>query len=264
MNLKLTHLSKRQKIIVASILITIGFIFATRTINLFTVHYRIILGLSVLSYILSLWALWEGMNKLKAFILLILPLMFTLAFTSFYFLLPIRWLTRLPAAIVFGMLCYPLLLAQNVFNVASERTIPLYRAASTVTLLFTLLTAFLSFSVIFSFRLTFYWNTLAVILVSFPLFLQMLWTIEMDKLTSRVLIYTLILSTLVGEFALVLSFWPLVSVTWALLLSTLMYVLLGVLSQFLRERLTVRLLWEYAGIGITVLLFTIIVSLRTG
>ena len=72
--------NKRQKIIVTSILLTIGLL-STQIVD-FNLRFRFIAGLGVLSYLLSLWALWEGINPFKAFILLILPTLFTLAVAS--------------------------------------------------------------------------------------------------------------------------------------------------------------------------------------
>lgn len=233
-------------------------------VDLFFLRYRFILGLGVLAYILSLWALWEGMTKIKAVVLLILPTLFTVAVASFYFLLPVRWLTRLPVAFIFGLSFYSLLLSQNVFNVASERTIPLYRAASTVVFLFTLVTAFFIFNVIFSFRLPFYWNGLLVFIVNLPLILQLLWSLEMDEITNQVIVCSLIIALIMGEIAASFSFWPVMPTMWSLGLSTILYVLLGVTTQFLRERLTPRLIWEYIGVGGLVVIFAILTTSWTG
>src|SRR3989344_4599342 len=132
--------NKRQKIIITSTILTIGLL-STQLVD-FNLRFKFIAGLAVLSYMLSIWSLWEGLNRTKALVLMVLPVFFTVAVASFYFLLPVRWLTRLPVALLFGMTFYLLLLAQNVFNVASIRTIPLYRAASTASFLFALLSAF--------------------------------------------------------------------------------------------------------------------------
>ncbi|MBI3486359.1 hypothetical protein HY025_05485 [Candidatus Daviesbacteria bacterium] len=256
--------SKRQKIVIASIFITVGLLFFTQLKPLLIAQYQYILGLSILAYLLSLWALWEGMSRLKAVVLLTLPTLFTLGLASFYFLLPVRWLTRLPVAIIFGLSFYSLLLSQNVFNVASERTIPLYRAASTVAFLFTLITIFFLFNVVFALKLNFYLNGLLVFLISFPLILQTLWSIEMEQVTSQVLIFSFILSLVMGEFAIAFSFWPIIPTIWSLTLSTMFYCLLGLTTQFWKERLSLRLVLEYLGVGGGVLIFTILTTSWVG
>lgn len=248
MNLNIT---KRQRIIVASVLLTIGLL-STQLVD-FNLRFKFIAGLSFMAYLLSLWALWEGLNKTKAIILMILPTFFVLAVSTAYFLLPVRWLTRLPVILTFGLTFYLLLLAQNVFNVASIRTIPLYRAASTASFLFTLLSAFFVYNVIYAFKLLFIWNGLAVSLVSFPLIIQVLWSLDMeDRLSLSKVIQSAILSLMLGEFALAFSFWPINNIIWSLSLSSAMYVLLGLTTQVLRGRVNSRVVWEYLVIGAAV------------
>lgn len=260
MNLILT---KRQKIIITSVLLTVGLL-STQLVD-FNLRFKFIAGLSLLSLILSIWSLWEGLNITKALVLIILPVFFTAALSSFYFLLPVRWLTRLPIAASFGLMFYLLLLSQNVFNVAAIRTIPLYRAASTASFLFTLLSAFFIFNVIFAFNLLFLWNGLVVMLISFPLILQSFWIITMeDKFSSSIFAQSLILSFIMAEFALSFSFWPMPTTIWSLALSSLMYVLLGLTTQVLRERANKRVVWEYIGIGTIVLLVSFLATSWTG
>ena len=256
-------LNKRQKIIVTAILLTIGLL-STQIVD-FNLRFRFIAGLGILSYLLSIWALWEGINPFKAFILLILPTLFTLAVASFYFLLPIRWLTRLPVAIIFGLSYYLLLLSQNVFNVAAIRTIPLYRASITASFLFTLITAFFLFNVIHAFNLLFSWNGFLVGLISFPLILQTIWQVDMaEKLHGSVLVMSFILSLVMGEVALAFSFWPMVTTMWSLSLATCMYVLLGIVTHSLRGRLNKRVVWEYLGIGLGVFFVAFLTTSWTG
>lgn len=257
------NINKRQKIIITAVLLTLGLL-STQLVD-FNLRFRFMAGLSILALILSLWSLWEGLNLTKAVVLSILPTFFTLALSSFYFLLPVRWLTRLPMASLFGLLFYLLLLSQNVFNVASIRTIPLYRAASTATFLFTLLSAFFIYNVIYALNLLFLWNGLLVMLISFPLILQVLWSIKMeDRIAMSIIIQSLILSLILGELALSFSFWPMPTTIWSLSLSSAMYVLLGLTTQILRGRANRRVVWEYLGIGAVVLIVSFLTTSWTG
>lgn len=257
------NITKRQKIIITSVLLTIGLL-STQLVD-FSLRFRFIAGLGGLSYILSLWSLWEGINKTKAVILIILPVFFTVAVASFYFLLPVRWLTRLPVASLFGLMFYLLLLSQNVFNVAAIRTIPLFRAASTANFLFTLMAAFFLFNVVYAFNLLFLWNGLIITAISFPLILQVIWTISMeDKILPSVWIQSFILSLVLGELALSFSFWPMVTTIWSLALASAMYVLVGLTTQILRGRAGRRVVWEYLGIGGVALLISFFLTSWTG
>lgn len=264
MNLGFT---KRQKIIISAILLTIGLL-STQLVN-FELRFKFIAGLGVAAYFLSLWALWEGLNLTKALVLLILPTLYTLGVSSYYFVLPIRWLTRFPVAFIFGLFFYFLLLAQNVYNVAAIRTIPLYRAASTATLLFTWITALLFYNVIDSFNLMFLWNGVVVFLISFPLILQSLWSIEMkDSISIDILVKSLIISLVVGEFGFALSFWPpvptFITTMWALELSVVLFIVLGMSSDFLRKRLNKREVGWYVVVGTFLLLATLLTTSWTG
>lgn len=250
--IKKLRLNKREKIVIASVILFFGLL-STQLVP-FYLTYRFIIGLTVLAYCLSLWALWQDLDKQKAVLLLILPTLFTLAISSYYFLLPVRWLTRLPVAFLFGITFYILLLSQNVFNVASLRTIPLYRVASTTILILTLITAFSLFNVIFSFHMLFIWNGLGIFIISFPLILQLIWSIEMEKLNSLVVIYTTILSLLIAEFGITLSFWPISTSMLSLVLATGLYIVLGISTHSFKERLNRGVAWEYIGWGVLIFL----------
>ncbi|MBI4040043.1 hypothetical protein HY389_01670 [Candidatus Daviesbacteria bacterium] len=251
------NLSKREKIIIASVVLSLGLVSSTQYVP-FYLTQRYIIGLAAASFVLSLWALWEGITKTKALILLILPTLFTLALASFYFLLPVRWLTRIPVAVVFGLAFYSLLLSQNVFNVASIRTIPLYRAASTVTFLFTLITAYLLFNVVFSFEMIFFQNGVVVALLSFPLILQVLWSIEMESISVLVLVYSAALSLVMGEVAVAISLWPISPTVASMVLATTLYMTTGITTHALKDRLSRTIVWEYVGVGGVVMLVALL------
>lgn len=255
-------LNKRQKIVIVSVILSIGLV-STQLVP-FYLTYRFIAGLTILSAIFSLWVLWEELDKLKAVILLILPTFFTLAVASYYFLLPVRWLTRIPVAFLFGIVFYTLLLSQNVFNVAAMRAIPLYRVASTAVFILTLITAFLLFNVLFSMHLPFYWNGLAAFIISFPLVLHMIWSIEMEKLSALIMVYTSVISVVAAELAIGFSFWPVSNSMIALILSTGLYVTLGIGAHSFRDRLNKRVVWEYLGWGLLIFLLAIFTTSWAG
>lgn len=255
-------LTKREKITIASVILSLGLL-STQLVP-FYLTYKFIIGLGALAYILSVLALWEGLNKQKAVVLMILPTLFTLAVASYYFLLPVRWLTRLPVAFAFGLTFYTLLLSQNVFNVASIRTIPLYRVASTAVFVLTLITSYLLFNVVFSFDLMFVWNAVIIFLLSFPLILQVVWSIEMEGISSLVLIYTTVLSLVVAEIGAVLSFWPISNSMASLMLSTVIFITMGIATHSLRDRLSREVVWEYVGWGVLILIIATFTTSWTG
>ena len=241
-------------------------LFYTRLVIDAILRLEFIMALGIVAYILSFWALWPGLNKTKAFVLLILPTFYTISVASFYYVLPLRWFTKLPLGVFFGLSFYLLLLAQNVFNIAAIRTIPLYRAASTAGFVLTVFSALCLYSVIEALNLPFYWNSLAVMTVSFPLILQILWATKMeDYISPLILAQSFILSLLLGELALAFSFWPtnveIRSFAIASILTSAMYILVGITTHHLRERLGRREVWEYLGFGSIVWVAAIAVTL---
>lgn len=243
-------LNKRQKIIFSAIIIGLGFILITQPVNVLFRRYYLVAILGVVAYVLILISLWKGMTKTKAILLLILPICYVVAFPGFYFLFKyVRWLTRLPAALFFGISLYWLILSQNILNVAADRAIPLYRAASTANFVYTIFSFILIVSIVFSLNLDFYVNGVIIALISFPLSLQSLWSIKMEQLSSQIVVYSVVISLILGESAAALSFWPQASLVTALYVNSIYYIFLGILSEYLRDRLKKKVILEYGQIG---------------
>lgn len=246
-------MTKRQKFIFTSFFLSLGLL----VIQVANVpwRYQSIALLTLLTPILSAWSLKDALSGIKWLTTLILPTLFTAGVGLFYFLLPSTLLARLPVAGFYALGLYALLLTENIFSVAAIRTIQLLRAAHAVGFLLTLLTAFFLYDTIFSFRLHPWWNGLLVMLISWPLFLQGLWSVNLeDKLTRRILIYTGTLGVLTGELAFAISFWPVTVAMGSLFLTTVCYATLGLVQAHFQERLFRQTLYEYLGVGIIVLL----------
>ncbi len=248
-----TWLTKRQKFIFTAGFLAIGLL-AIQVANVDWRH-QAIGGLTLLALLLSSWSLSEGLTKLKWLTVVILPVFYTAGVGLFYFLLPASWLARLPVALVYGVGMYILLLTENIFSVAAIRTIQLLRAAHAVGFLLTLVTAFFLYDTILSFRFSFWLNFLLVGLVTWPLLLSGLWSIDLaEKISPRVWIYSICLAVLLAETSLALSFWPVTVVSGSLFLVTGIYIGLGLTQLELSEKLFRRSLNEYLGVGIAVLL----------
>lgn len=243
-------LSKRQKIILSTVLIAIGYLIIThQNIVLFRKYHYIAIFI-FLSYLLSLWSLLNGMNKTKAIMVFILPVYFVVVMVGFYFLFEqIRWLTRIPAAIFFCLAFYWLMLTQNVFHVAHDRAIPLYRAALTANFVYTIFTMILMLSIIFSFNLPFYWNGALIFGASLPLLMQSLWVVKIGPLSTHVVVYSAVISLILSETAMALSFWPASPLVLSLYINSVTYALLGIVTDILKERSSRRVITEYVTAG---------------
>ena len=103
----------------------------------------------------------------------------------------------------------------------------------------------------------FIFNGIGIFLICVPLILQMMWSLEMEGLNSLVIVYTLILSLLIAELGTILSFWPISKAMASLVLSTRLYITLGISAHTFKERLNRGVIWEYVGWGVLIFLVAI-------
>lgn len=210
-------------------------------------------------YLTTFFSILEGISRIEWVMLFVLPVYFTVSFIFFYFLLPVRWLTRLPFVSLFTISIYAILLSSNIFNVGVEKSLQLFRAAFSVNFLFLTITAFLTFSLLLSFRLSFFFNFLLSLILIFPLSYQFLWTIDpKEKFSKELFKYSGLISLLIAELALFFSFVPIRPNIFALLLTATFYSLSGLFQAFLEERLFKSVIREYLIVFIGVLLIALV------
>src|SRR3989338_4652514 len=252
-------MSKRQKLVAASLLLTLG-ILSIQSVEI-EARYQAIGLLAGVAYGLSAWVMFEDLRGVEWLTVLILPVMYPVAVALFYFLLPERFLTRTMILGFFGIGMYALLLTENIFNVAAIRTIQLLRAAHAVGFLLTLVVAFFLWDTIFSYRLAPWWNGLLVFATSWPLVLQGLWSVNLEEKVDRsIWRNSLGLAFALGCLGLTISFWPVTITVASLFLVSGLYVLLGLVQQNLSGRLFKKTIQEYLWVGLTVLAVTFLLA----
>ncbi len=209
-------------------------------------RYQAIGLLAGVAYGLSAWALFNDLKGTEWLTVLILPVLYPVAVALFYFLLPVRLLSRVMILSIFGIGMYALLLTENIFSVAAIRTIQLLRAAHAVGFLLTLLVAFFLWDTLFSFRLAPWWNALGVGITSLPLVLQGLWSVNLEEKISREVVNSSLgLSWGLMSLALMISFWPVTITIASLFLVTGLYVGLGLIQNRMSGRLFKKTISEY-------------------
>lgn len=237
-------LTKRQQFVLVTAILTFGLII-TQLVNLEN-RPEMVAILAFLTFALCAFALREDLAGIEWVTLLSLPTIFTVAVSLFYFLLPVRWLTRLPTAAFFALGIYALLLTENIFNVAAERSIQLLRAAQSIGLLITLVAAFLLFDTLFSFHLGSVPNFVFVFLISLPLCFQAIWQASLKPIISRQLIfYSFFLSLSLAEFAFIFSFWPVRPTIEALFVTTVFYAEVAIAQNYFLGRLFKKTINEF-------------------
>jgi hypothetical protein len=252
-------MTKRQKFLMSAGLLSVGLLM----IQYIPLDYRYvaIFGFFLVTYLVSAWALFDDLKAVEWLTILSLPSLYAVAIGLFYFLLPGNWISRLVIVTLFGVGMYALYLTENIYSVAAVRTIQLLRAAHAVGFLLSILTIVLLYNTIFSLQWPFWANGLLVFIASFPVVLQGLWSIQLDKKVSPA-IWRMSggLSLAYANTAIVLSFLPVTVWIAALFLGSMVYVSLGLLQHELSERLFSRTITEYVVVGILVLLATMMVT----
>ena len=195
----------------------------------------------------------------------LLPLLWTIGFGLFSVLLPLNWLNILIIAIFFGAILYVMFLAENVFLVAiGYRTVPLYRAAYTVSLILVLLISFFVFNSLFSFKFPFWGNMLGTIILGLLIFSYQYWAVAIelsdDGREKGKWPYIVIPTLLLTELAGILSFWPVGIFKGSIYLVAAIYAITGLLQAEIRDRLFRGVILNFSYIGIAVILAIILVT----
>lgn len=236
LRLRSLKLSKRKEFIAATIFLSSGFILLELVDP--GIHFYVLGVLSICSLGVGALVLRENLRGIKWFSLLLLPVMFTISLGLFYFLLPVRWLTRIPILSVYAVGMYAIFLVENIYSVASSRSIQLFRVAQAVGFLATLATIFFFINTIFSFRLTAVHNMLVVAIIMIPLIMQSLWAVELSEWVSHeIVVLSVCFALIVAEVTLMISFWPLTPILASLFLTTVSYMLIGIGQLSLSRRL---------------------------
>ena len=246
-------MSKRHRFVIASILLSIGFI----GISFLSDQSRLtgIFGLTLLAILLFYWSLYETIGRNATLLSIVLPAMFTFGVGLFWFLLPSTFFARLPVVVMYGVGMYALISTSNIFNVSIIKSIALARAAKGVGFVLTLFTSFLLYDAILSLRSNYFFTVASVIIVSFPLLLQGLWVSKLEKnIEKEQLVYAGVLAYAVGTVSMILYFWPVTIVVGSLFLTVTMYVLLGLAQSKIEGRLFKSTLKEYLLVGVLVFL----------
>jgi hypothetical protein len=236
---------RREKFVITSILLTLALL----GVQLVALEYKYfaVLGMGVLSYFMSAWALSDDLQRFEWAVILPLPTLYAVAVGLFYFLLPGNIVSRFIILGVFGVGTYALYLTSNIYSVAKGRSIQLLHAAHAVGLLFTLITSIFFTNTIFSLRLPFYLNGLLIGVTHFPIALMSLWSVKLEqKITREVLLFSGLVTLILMEFAIGLSFMPYSDWNRSLFLMALLYIGLGILHNFLRGILFENTLREYS------------------
>ena len=252
-------ISKRKKFFIVSVFLSWGLALALYAP--YSYRYWALLALGILAYPLSAWSLHEDLDGVEWIFNLILPTLFLPSLALFYFLLPIGSLWRVFVFILVVLGQYAVLLSANIFSVAIIRTIQLLRAAQAIGFLFTLLIAFFLLNSLFSFRLSPHINALGVTLISYPLIIQSLWSVKLDKKNIKLIILSsAYISFILMQLSFLISIWPVNILIASLWVLTFLYIMLSLFHYHLDGRLFQKTVAEYTRIVLLIFLITFLMA----
>jgi hypothetical protein len=258
-------MSKRFKYFISSLISAVGFyVFVSLPYD--SRYFGLMVGV-----VLVVFCFWFGLGIIfekSLYIRLmsvLLPVGFFAGFGLFGTLLPYNVISAAAMSGLFGLVLYGMFLVENVFLVAiGFKTVPLYRAAYTVSLIITLVTAFFMFDSLLSFRLSYWLNGIWVLAISLMLFLYQFWAtaIELpdEGKSKKMKVYVWIPSLLMAEFAVVFSFWPVGIFKGSIYLVSVIYVLCGLIQAELRDRLFKRTWLQYLWVSIAVVAAALLIT----
>ncbi len=269
---KIGKIQKRIRLVISSFILTLLMLMATffsfdkyiYFIVLFIFSGVLLTYFSIIDLNKKTGLLSRSVNKVKTgwLMLFLMPVYMSISFYFFYFLFPVRWLTRFPFIIIYAVSIYALLLVSNILNVGVEKSLQLFRAAFSVNFFYQTLVFFLIANVLFSMKSNFLLNGIGVFVLSFPLVLQYLWSIDPQINIEKELVkYGIISSLFFGELSVIFSFVPINGAILSLFITGSYYSLLGVLYNFLKKRLFKETIKEYLVVWAFVFL-VVILSVR--
>jgi hypothetical protein len=257
--LKLVSLNKRQKFVIAVLLLSSGVFMS----EYFSGAKLLIASLciAIATVLLLLFILRKDIKGTFVAPTLVLPFFYTIAFPFFYTLVPTRLISRLIITVIYAFGLYSLFLTQNIFAVSGIRTINLLRSARIVAFIITLLVFYFLVNFIFSLRLPVLITPLVIFPLSFLMNIQSLWTYSLDTSQVKAIsLFSVAIAISILQLSYVLVLWPVNASIYSLFLTGIFYTYSGLCHAWLERRLFKGILWEYVWVGFISVLFLVIFS----
>lgn len=277
--------TKRQKFFIAAVVIVISLVLLRAGFwpNWLLWRYKVLLFFLV-SLFATVWSLYdEDFSGIEWVMLPILPVMTASSAVLVYPLLPkeisqiLFWgldaetgiflavLLKGIYILLVGVIFYAGVLTGNIFNVAAIRTIQLFRVAHSTDFMLAILGVFLWSMVVFSLHL---WPPLVGIVfftIALLFAIQSYWSINLGPAVTReVWWYAFATALVLGQIALFLSFWPVSSFVFSLVLTVGFYELVGIVHYCLTDRVHRINFTEMIVVGCTLFLLLMLTTSWTG
>lgn len=236
--------TKRQKFLISVVILSSSLFFSEYVFNFSSLFLSV--ALAIVTDVFLFAALYKDLRESFAPQAFFLPFLCSLAFSLFFFLTPTRFISRLIITSLYAVSLYALFLSENIFLVASIRTIALLNSARIVTFVISLLSYFFLANIVFSFRLPFLPTTVLLGVFSFFFVIHGLWTYTLERSLKKDLLWSAIITLCLFELTSVLWFWPTSPTLLALFLTASFYTFTGLSHMWFDKRLFQSVFWEYA------------------
>lgn len=237
------NLNKRQRFITSVVILSVILFISEHFFGKSGIFLSVVL--SILTDVLLYWGLHEDVKDNVLRPLFILPFLFSLSFGLLYFLFPARLLTRMVITALYGIGLYSLFLSQNIFTVASIRTIALLSSARTVSFFITVICYLFLAVVVSSLHASVFLIAIFVLLFTFFLTLHSLWMYTLDWQLLSHWQWAALVALCMCEVTFVLWFWPSSPTLVAIFLTGFFYTIIGLSHMWIDKRLFKGVLWEY-------------------
>lgn len=247
---------KRQRFILSVVILSVGLFISEYFFSNYGFYIAFLLGF--LTDFLLFFSIFADIKEHFFFQVFVLPFLYSLSFGLFYFLAPSRLITRIILTTLYALGLYSLFLSENIFTVASIRTIALLNGARIVAFVLTLVCFFFLSNIIFSLHTSIFITLLLLFLFSALFIFHAIWTYRLEKAVTQDIVWILTLSLCLVEIGALLWFWPSSPTIIALFLTAIFYILVGLAHIWLDKRLFHGVLWEY--IWVIAVAFFILIS----
>ncbi len=247
--------NKRQKFIIAMLILSLAFFFSERVFMNAGILFSFIIA--ICTELFFLWSMYSDIQDTKSYQIFVLPFFYSLSFGLFYYLTPPRFLTNIIVTTLYAIGLYSLFLSENIFVVASIRTIALLTGARIVSFVLTLVSFFFLVNVSYSLHSNIFLTVGIIIVFTFFLLYHSLWTYTLDKSILSSGTWVSLLTLCISEMAILLWFWPSSPTVIALFLTGLFYIVAGLSHVWIDRRLFRNVLWEYVWVGLVIFIIFI-------
>ncbi len=234
--MRLSYLGYRQRFLLGSLFLSLIFFYGLSLRDYYSRLYFLPF-LFFLTFITFGLIFWHHRHLVGYWLLAFVPAYILGGSLMFELVLPsLVWLHLLEAIMVFIFL-YASFLDSNIFLVSSQRTIKLFQAALGISLFLVIVGCFLVMDAVLVFRFSAWLNALLTFILVFPISLYLIWIVDLSDSFKKIYwYYAFILTLLVSEGSLVISFWPTPLTVKAIFVASLVYALGGLYQAHFLEK----------------------------